>query len=106
MPSLSEAPNGGARALGYLGLFQVTRCKSETASGRYRKNGYVLKNTKHQAPSTKHQIYRFREQARSYSGLHLRLNSGQFPQICQRLRVECNAVDLGFGTLLMTPITR
>ncbi|QAY90205.1 hypothetical protein CUN63_09795 [Pseudomonas sp. ACM7] len=46
MPSLSEAPNGGARALGYLGLggipyFQVTRCKSETASSRYRRNGYV-----------------------------------------------------------------
>jgi len=41
MPSLGEAPNGGAKALGYLGLFQVTRCKSETASGRYRSNGYV-----------------------------------------------------------------
>ncbi|CAI8717700.1 hypothetical protein EMIT0P291_110203 [Pseudomonas sp. IT-P291] len=24
-----------------MGLFQVTRCKSETASGRYRSNGYV-----------------------------------------------------------------
>ncbi|SDT47466.1 hypothetical protein SAMN04490206_3261 [Pseudomonas umsongensis] len=36
----------GARALGYLGpggvpFFQVTRCKSETVSGRYRRNGYV-----------------------------------------------------------------
>ncbi len=31
----------GARALGYLGLFQVTRCKSETASRRYRRNGYA-----------------------------------------------------------------
>ncbi len=41
MPSLGEAPNGGAEALGYLGLFQVTRCKSETASRRYRRNGYV-----------------------------------------------------------------
>ncbi|TFB45699.1 hypothetical protein E3W21_00090 [Pseudomonas sp. F01002] len=46
MPSLSEAPNGGARALGYLGLggipyFQVTRCKSETASRRYQNNGYA-----------------------------------------------------------------
>ncbi len=29
----------GARALGYLGLFQVTRCKSETASSRCRRNG-------------------------------------------------------------------
>ncbi|PAM84802.1 hypothetical protein CES87_05050 [Pseudomonas sp. ERMR1:02] len=42
MPSLSEAPSGGARALGYLGLFQVTRCKSGTHSGRCRRNGYVL----------------------------------------------------------------
>ena len=41
MPSHSEAPNGGARALGYLGLFQVTRCKSETASSRDRRDGYV-----------------------------------------------------------------
>jgi hypothetical protein len=41
MPSHSEAPNGGAKALGYLGLFQVTRCKSETNIGRYRSNGYV-----------------------------------------------------------------
>jgi hypothetical protein len=41
MPSLGEAPNGGAKAFGYLGLFQVTRCKSETASSRYRSNGYA-----------------------------------------------------------------
>ncbi|KAA0980671.1 hypothetical protein FQ187_23000 [Pseudomonas sp. ANT_J28] len=41
MPSLGEAPNGGARALGYLGLFQVTRRKGGTISGRYRRNGYV-----------------------------------------------------------------
>ena len=32
----------GARALGYLGLFQVTRRKGETISSRYRTNGYVL----------------------------------------------------------------
>ncbi len=31
----------GARALGYLGLFQVTRRKGETISRRYRNNGYV-----------------------------------------------------------------
>ncbi|KJZ66823.1 hypothetical protein [Pseudomonas fluorescens] len=47
MPSLGEAPNGGAGALGYLGLggipyFQVTRCKSETANRHYRRNGFVL----------------------------------------------------------------
>ncbi|TPG85378.1 hypothetical protein EAH74_08825 [Pseudomonas mandelii] len=44
MPSLGEAPNGGARALGYLGLFQVTRCKSETASSHHRRNGYAPSN--------------------------------------------------------------
>ena len=31
----------GAKALGYLALFQVTRRKGETNSRRYRKNGYV-----------------------------------------------------------------
>jgi hypothetical protein len=34
----------GARALGYLGLFQVTRCKSETNSRRDRRNGYVSRH--------------------------------------------------------------
>ncbi|EJM79813.1 hypothetical protein PMI33_05247, partial [Pseudomonas sp. GM67] len=29
------------RALGYLGLFQVTRRKGETNSRRYRSNGYA-----------------------------------------------------------------
>jgi hypothetical protein len=52
MPSHSEAPNGGARALGYLGLFQVTRCKSETASRHYRRNGY--------APDQRAQLKRIR----------------------------------------------
>jgi len=32
----------GARALGYLGLFQVTRRKGGTLSRRDRRNGYVL----------------------------------------------------------------
>jgi hypothetical protein len=31
----------GARALGYLGLFQVTPRKGGTQSSRYRSNGYV-----------------------------------------------------------------
>ncbi|WP_221174570.1 hypothetical protein, partial [Pseudomonas fluorescens] len=31
----------GAGAFGYLGLFQVTRCKSKTKSRRYQKNGYA-----------------------------------------------------------------
>lgn len=44
MPSLGEAPSGGAGAFGYFGLagipgFKVTRCKSETISGRDRSNG-------------------------------------------------------------------
>ena len=33
----------GARALGYLGLFQVTRRKGGTLSRRDRSNGYALK---------------------------------------------------------------
>ncbi len=48
-PSPSEVPSGGARAFlvtfgwaGIPGSFpKVTRCKSGTLSGRYRRNGYV-----------------------------------------------------------------
>ena len=40
MPSLGEAPSGGARALGYLALFQVTRRKGGTNSRHDRRNGY------------------------------------------------------------------
>ena len=43
MPSISEAPNDRGKALGYLGLFQVTRRKGGTFSGRYRRNGYVFR---------------------------------------------------------------
>jgi len=39
--ALARHRTKGARALGYLGLFQVTRRKGETISGRYRRNGYV-----------------------------------------------------------------
>ena len=44
--ALARHRTPGARALGYLGpggvpFFQVTRCKSETIGGRYRRNGYV-----------------------------------------------------------------
>src|SRR5450830_1279996 len=47
MPSLSEAPSGGARALWLLwGFSKVTRCKSGTISRRYQKNGYAL-NRRH-----------------------------------------------------------
>jgi hypothetical protein len=45
MPSLGEAPNGGAKALWLLWRFsKVTRCKSETASRRYRRNGYAAQS--------------------------------------------------------------
>ncbi|MFT0477286.1 hypothetical protein ACMSI6_25755, partial [Pseudomonas antarctica] len=46
MPSLSEAPSGGAKRflVTFLGVCKkVTRCKSETLSRRYGSNGYVLK---------------------------------------------------------------
>jgi hypothetical protein len=53
MPSLGEAPNGGARLFGYFWLGRHsgrlpkgTRCKSETASSHYRRNGYVLHQKK------------------------------------------------------------
>ncbi len=39
--ALARHRTSGARALGYLGLFQVTRRKGGTLSGRYRRNGYV-----------------------------------------------------------------
>jgi hypothetical protein len=42
--ALASHRTKGARALGYLGLFQVTRCKSETNISRYRRNGYVHLN--------------------------------------------------------------
>ena len=42
MPSLGEAPNERGKALWLLSRFsKVTRCKSETVSGRYRRNGYT-----------------------------------------------------------------
>src|ERR1700756_1011616 len=43
MPSLGEAPSGGAKTFWLLlgRLPKVTRCKSGTISGRYRSNGYV-----------------------------------------------------------------
>ncbi len=39
--ALARHRTKGARALGYLGLFQVTRRKGETNSRRHRRNGYV-----------------------------------------------------------------
>ncbi|MNR39191.1 hypothetical protein D3C85_1573750 [compost metagenome] len=41
-PSPSEVPYAGAKPFAYFLAFEkVSRCKSETASGRYRRNGYV-----------------------------------------------------------------
>ncbi len=44
--SLSEVPYAGAKPFGlpFRRLEKVTRCKSETASGSTRKNGYTPKN--------------------------------------------------------------
>ncbi|OXR34669.1 hypothetical protein PSUM_01860 [Pseudomonas umsongensis] len=42
MPSSSEAPSGGAKPFAsFLAFEKGSRCKSETASRRYRSNGYV-----------------------------------------------------------------
>ncbi|MVV49599.1 hypothetical protein EJA72_15340 [Pseudomonas sp. PB120] len=41
MPSLGEAPSGGARAFGYLALLQVTRRKGGTNSRHHQRNGYT-----------------------------------------------------------------
>jgi len=38
--ALARHRTKGARALGYLGLFQVTRRQGGTVSGHYRRNGY------------------------------------------------------------------
>jgi hypothetical protein len=44
MPSLSEAPSGGAKPFGsFLAFEKGTRRKGETIGGRYRTNGYVLR---------------------------------------------------------------
>ncbi len=64
MPSLGEAPSGGAKTFWLLlgRLPKVTRCKSGTLSGRYRRNGYVLGLLQ----ETHRPLGRFREQARSH----------------------------------------
>jgi hypothetical protein len=61
-----QTPHGVLRfiasRLAPTGLFQVTRCKSETIGGRYRRNGYVLSQQYPSRLSGRH-----REQARSHS---------------------------------------
>jgi hypothetical protein len=45
-PSLSEGPYVRGETFGYFGAFaKVTRRKGETASRRYRSNGYVPDQT-------------------------------------------------------------
>ena len=59
MPSLGEAPSGGARAFWLLCRFcKVTRRQGGTLSGRYLNNGYALDPSR--------QSYRLRRQASSY----------------------------------------
>ena len=64
MPSLGEAPSGGAKPFWLLfwRLKKVTRRKGGTASGRYRSNGYVPDQQEQGQLSGRH-----REQARSHS---------------------------------------
>ncbi len=52
LPSLSEVPSGGARALWLLwGFSKVTRCKSGTYSRRDRSNGCVHQPTNQPSPT-------------------------------------------------------
>ena len=60
--ALARHRTKGAGALGYLGLFQVTRRKGETNSGRNRRNGYVHRQQNPGRLSGRH-----RWQASSYS---------------------------------------
>ncbi|NWL18795.1 hypothetical protein DM828_05610 [Pseudomonas umsongensis] len=44
MPSPSEAPSGGAKPFAsFLAFEKGSRCKSETISGLYRRDRYVLR---------------------------------------------------------------
>ncbi len=62
MPSLGEAPSGGAGALWLLSRFsKVTRRQGETLSSRYHENGYVPSQQEQSQLTGRH-----REQARSH----------------------------------------
>ncbi|WP_162184581.1 hypothetical protein [Pseudomonas fluorescens] len=53
--SLSEVPYAGAKPFGsFLAFEKGTRCKSETASGNTRSNGYTpkIQNPKEPKPQT------------------------------------------------------
>jgi hypothetical protein len=45
--ALARHRTSGAKALGYLALFQVTRRQGGTLSRRYRSNGYALPKKTH-----------------------------------------------------------
>jgi hypothetical protein len=56
-PSLSEVPYAGAKPFAYFSAFgKVSRCKSETASRRYRRNGYVHKKIRRLTRSLREQV--------------------------------------------------
>ena len=60
--ALASGPNVGAQTFGSFGAFaKGTRCKSETASGNARRNGYAPSQPEHGRLSGRH-----REQAHSY----------------------------------------
>ena len=63
-PSPGEGPDAGAKPFAYFSAFgKVSRCKSETISSRYRRNGYVhLKEIGRLSG-------RLREQAHSHIGM-------------------------------------
>ena len=54
MPSLSEAPSGGAKPFGlpFRRLEKVTRRQGGTHISRYRRNGYVLGLIQHPGRTT------------------------------------------------------
>ena len=80
MPSPSEAPSGGAKPFAsFLAFEKGSRCKSETISGRYRSNGYVLRSNgyvlRQQSP-TGFDAARINEQHPKRGGLPVGLFSG------------------------------
>ena len=78
MPSLGEAPSGGAKTFWLLlgRLPKVTRCKSGTLSGRDCSNGYVLNPPDNQTTNPTPRLLRFGQQSLScytlYPTAHLR----------------------------------
>lgn len=83
MPSLGEAPSGGAESLWLLwvgrhsGLSKVSRCKSGTASGHTRSNGYAHRTAWSQVKS----VARFSEDYAPVRSLAM-LNSGYRLSTC------------------------